>query len=92
MSHLALFAWFNNICHRPLTFVILLELKICTLISGIASPQIFTGQVKYAYIHSAAMKYSAGSLILTRHDEGWMLEVLLDNSKSEEPVVAVLVS
>ena len=51
----------------------------------------FTGQVKYALIDSPAMKYSAGSLILTHTEEGWMLEVVLDNSKTGDPAVAVLV-
>ena len=47
--------------------------------------------VKYAFIDSPAMKYSPGSLMLTRADDGWLLEVHLDNAKSEEPVVATVV-
>ncbi|KAH3880373.1 hypothetical protein DPMN_004287 [Dreissena polymorpha] len=57
-----------------------------------SAPNIFTGQIKYAYIHSTSMKYSAGSLILTRTDEGWMLEVHLDNAKSDDPVVAIILN
>ncbi|KAL4226094.1 Methyl-CpG-binding domain protein 4 [Mactra antiquata] len=56
------------------------------------SPQIFTGQVKYAYIHSPPMKYSPGSLILTRTDDGWLIEVLLDNTKTDEPVVTEMLN
>lgn len=37
------------------------------------------------------MKYSPGSLILTRTDDGWLIEVLLNNTKSDEPVVAEIV-
>ncbi|XP_052779116.1 uncharacterized protein LOC128216562 [Mya arenaria] len=59
---------------------------------SILSPQVFSGLVKYAFIHSSAMKYSPGSLILTRADEGWLLELLLDNAKSEEPVVAIVLN
>lgn len=55
---------------------------------GHGTPHVFTGMVKYAYIHTPPMKYSPGSLILTRSDEAWLLEVLLDNTKSDEPVVA----
>ncbi|XP_053378007.1 methyl-CpG-binding domain protein 4-like [Mercenaria mercenaria] len=58
----------------------------------IVSPQIFTGQVKYAYIHSPPMKYSPGSLILSRTDDGWLLEVVLDNTKSDEPVVTTVLT
>lgn len=59
---------------------------------GLVSPQVFTGQVKYAYIHSPPMKYSPGSLILSRTDEGWLLEVALDSAKSVEPVVTTILT
>ena len=76
----------------------LVSSSICSCFSviippiGVVRARMFTGLLKYAYIHSPPMKYSPGSLILTKTDDGWLLEVLLDSAKTDEPVVMIVVS
>ena len=58
------------------------------------SPQVFTGQVKFARTLSSApdcRQWRAGSLALEQRENDWKLEVLLD-VKGESPALTLFVS